>query len=89
MLAPLSATGDGDAALASFLAIGITLLGALAFGRRWWQAYVLLAAGVLLVLLLAPDPYVAFGLTFAFIAIAVLGARLFTPKGRAERAATR
>lgn len=70
--APLSATGDWDAALAAFLAVGITLVGALAFGRRWWEPYSLLAAGVLLILLLAPEPYVAFGLTFGFIVMAVL-----------------
>ena len=72
VLAPLSATGDGDAALAGFLAIGITLLGALALGRRWWAPYGLLAAGVLLVLLLAPDAYVAFGLSFAVVVVAAL-----------------
>jgi hypothetical protein len=72
VLGPLSATGDRDAALAGFLATGVTLLGALAWGRRWWPSYGLLAAGVLLVLLLAPDPYAAFGLTFDLLAVAVL-----------------
>jgi hypothetical protein len=72
VLAPLLATADGDAALAGFLAIGITLLGALALGRRWWAPYGLLAAGVLLLLLLAPDAYVAFGLTYNLIAVAVV-----------------
>ena len=79
-LAPLSATGDRAAFLAGFLAIGITVAGALAFGRRFWPAYALLAAVVLLVLLLAPDAYVAFGLAFDFglmaaLTLAVAGAR--------------
>src|SRR5208283_2610412 len=56
-------TGDWNAALAGFLAIGITVLGALAFGRRWWPPYLLLASAVALILLLAPDPYTAFGVT--------------------------
>ena len=63
-LATVSTTRDWDAALAAFLAVGITVAGALAFGRRWWPAYALLAAAVLLVLLLAPDAYAAFGVAF-------------------------
>jgi len=57
-------TGDYDAALAGGLAVGITTLGALAFGRRWWSPFLVLAATVLLVLLLAPDAYTAVGLLF-------------------------
>jgi hypothetical protein len=64
VLPSLAATGDVNGALAGFLAIGISLLGALRFGRRWLAPYALLAPGVLLVLLLAPDAYAAFGLAF-------------------------
>ena len=78
--APLWATGDWDAALAGFLATGITLIGALAFGRPWWPAFTLLAAGVLLTLLLAPDAYAAFGLTFDLIVVAGLAVRLLSPR---------
>jgi hypothetical protein len=63
----LATTHDLDAALAGFLAVGITLLGVLAFGRRWLAPFSLLAAGVLLALLLAPDPYVVFGLVFLLL----------------------
>jgi hypothetical protein len=74
--ATLSATGDAHAAIAGFLAVGITIAGALAFGRRWWPTYTLLAATVLLVLLLAPDAYTAFGLGFDLAAVAVGAAAL-------------
>jgi hypothetical protein len=57
-------TGDSTSALAGFLAVGITVAGALAFGRRWWPPYMLLASSVALVLLIAPDAYTAFGLIF-------------------------
>jgi len=76
---PLAATipavalaGDLNAALAAFLAVGITGAGALIFGRGWWPAYALIAAGVLLVLVLAPDAYAAFGLLFILIVAVVL-----------------
>jgi hypothetical protein len=69
----LISTRDPSAVLAGFLAVGITVAGALVFGRRWWPAYALIAAGVALVLLLAPDAYVAFGLLFDLIlAVAVV-----------------
>ena len=63
VLPVLRSTGDWDATLAGFLAIGITVLGALACSRRWWPPYLLLAAAVALMLLLAPDGYTAFGIT--------------------------
>jgi len=48
------------------------LLGALAFGRRWCPPYLLLAAAVALMLLLAPDAYTALGVTFGVVWLAVL-----------------
>ena len=66
----LALTGDADGALAGFLAVGATVAGALAFGRRWWPPYLLLASGVALVLLLAPDAYAAFGLLFLLLGTA-------------------
>jgi membrane protease YdiL (CAAX protease family) len=64
-------SGDLNSALAAFLAIGITVSGALAHGWRWWPAYLLLASGVALVLLLAPDSFVAFGLLFVLVEVGV------------------
>jgi hypothetical protein len=69
----LALTGDVNSALAGFLAVGITVAGALAFGRRWWPPYLLLASVVALVLLLAPDAYAAFGLLFLILVILVAG----------------
>jgi hypothetical protein len=77
LMPPLLASGDWDAALAGFLAICISLSGALAFGHRWWPAYLIIASAVLLVLLLAPDAYTAFGLVFDVVAIVGLAGALF------------
>ena len=70
-------TGDWNAALAAFLASGITVYGALMFGRRWWPPYVLLASAVALMLLLASDPYSAFGITLGVVGITLLLGSLF------------
>jgi hypothetical protein len=64
-------TGDFDAALAAFLAVGITVVGGLAFGIRRWPLYLLLASSVAFVLLLSPDAYTSFGLTFLAAGIAL------------------
>ncbi len=77
VLLVVRSTGDWDAALAGFLAMGITVLGALAFGRRWWPPYLLLAAAVALILLLAPDAYTALGVTFGIVWVALLAGCLY------------
>jgi hypothetical protein len=78
----LLTTGDIDAALAAFLALGITVLGALRFGRRWVPTYLVVAAVVLLVLLLAPDAYIAFGLLLLAVVVGfavTLGSQIERP----------
>lgn len=87
VIPPFLASGDWDAALAGFLAVGITLGGVLAFGRRWWPAFLLIFAAVLLILLLAPDAYAAFGLVFvpavALVLVdAALRLRISGPRAR-------
>jgi hypothetical protein len=62
-------TGDGAAAAAGFVALGLVLLG-VPLLRRWWALILPVPAVVLLVLLLVPDAYVAFGLTFVALATA-------------------
>lgn len=86
LLVPLAATipalalaRDVDAALAVFLAVGISILGFLFFGKRWCGPFSLLGAAVMLTLLLAPDAYVAFGWAFALIILAA-GARALTTR---------
>jgi hypothetical protein len=61
-------TGDLNSGLAAFMAVGITVAGAVVFGWRWWPRYLLLASSVALMLLLAPDSFAAFGLLFLLIA---------------------
>ena len=78
----LVSTGDWDAALAGFLAIGVAVSGALAIGRRWWPTYLLIASAVLLVLVLAADAWVAFGLLFDALAIGGLVGILLRPSLR-------
>jgi hypothetical protein len=82
-ISQLLVTRDPNAATAGFLAVGITIAGALVFGRRWWPAYALVAAGAALVLLLAPDAYAAFGLIFDLILAA---AAIATIRRRGEQA---
>jgi hypothetical protein len=77
-------TADLNSALAAFMAVGITVVGALAYGWRWWPAYLLLASGVALVLLLAPDSFAAFGLLFLLIEVGV-AARLVRGAGVSGR----
>ena len=72
MLPGLSLTGDVNSFLAGFLAIGITLAGFLALGWRWCAPYLLVASGVALVLLLAPDSYAAFGLIFLLLTMGMV-----------------
>jgi len=67
-LPPLWLAHDPWSALAGLLAVGITVGGALVYGRRWWPPYLLLAAAVAHVLLLAADAYAAFGLLFLVLA---------------------
>ena len=60
-------------------------------GHRWWPADALIAAGVLLVLVLAPDACAAFGLLFDLILVAG-SAVVFRRRGvptRLVRSATR
>jgi hypothetical protein len=74
MAFPLWFTGDLNSFLAGFLAIGITLVGFLAFGWRWLPSYLLIASGVALVLLLASDSYTVFGLLFLTLTATATGA---------------
>jgi hypothetical protein len=64
---------DMDAALAASLAVGITIIGALRYGRRWRAPFTNIAAAVMLTLLLAPDAYLVFGWAFLALILAAVG----------------
>lgn len=71
VLTSLWLTGDVNSGMAAFLAVGITVAGFLVWGWRWCAPYLLVAAAVALVLLLAPDSQSAFGLSFLALVVAV------------------
>lgn len=71
-LPALLKSNDIQAGLAAFLAVGITVLGFLIFGRSWWGSLLIIGSIVMLTLLLAPEAYVALGLTFALLLLATL-----------------
>jgi hypothetical protein len=91
-LPALLMSGDAQAALAAFLAAGITVLGFLAFGRSWGGPMLVIGSIVLLTLLLAPEAYVVIGFAFVLILIAALGVmvheRSNALNGTAHRMAT-
>jgi hypothetical protein len=65
-------TGDVNAALAGFLAVGVPVVGALIYGRRWWAPFSTIAALVLLLLVVPPEAYVVFGLIFDLVLLLAL-----------------
>ena len=83
---------DVQAALAAFIAVGITVLGFLIFGRSWWGPFLIIGSVVLLTLLLASEAYIAIGLTFVLLLFAALFItvveRSRTVHGAADRLAT-
>lgn len=91
-LPALFMAGDPQAALAALIAAGITILGFLHFGRRFWGAYLLSAALVLLGLLLAAEAYSALGLVFTLSSLVILtdllGNRTRQSQSDPRRAAT-
>jgi hypothetical protein len=64
---------DIQSGLAAFLAVGITILGFLSFGRGWWGPILVIGSIVMLTLLLAPEAFTAIGLAFALLLLVILG----------------
>jgi hypothetical protein len=64
---------DLQAALAAFLAAGVTVLGFLLYGRGWWGSFLVIASVVMLTLLLAPEAFTAIGLVFTLLLLVTLG----------------
>ncbi len=86
-LPTLLMSGDFQAALAAFLAAGITVLGFLIYGRSWWGPIFVIGSIVMLILLLAPEAYIAIGLAFALLLLAALVVTV-VGRSRAEDKAT-
>jgi len=72
VVAALLMGNDLQAALATFLAVGIILLGFLIFGRNWWGPILIIGSVVMQTLLLAPVAYTAIVLAFALFLLAAL-----------------
>jgi hypothetical protein len=72
-LPALLTSSDVQAALAAFLAIGISVLGFLIFGKSWWGSLLVIGPVVLLTLLLASESYTFIGIFFAVLLLAALG----------------
>lgn len=87
-LPALLTSSDVQAGLAAFLAVGITVLGFLIFGRSWWGSFLVIGSVVMLTLLLAPDAYIAIGLAFALLLLAALWT-MVAARSSAQDGATR
>jgi hypothetical protein len=79
---------DLQAALAAFLAVGISILGFSIFGRDWWGPILIIGSIVMLTLLLAPEAYIAIGVAFALLLLAAMGVRI-AARSSAQDGATR
>jgi hypothetical protein len=88
-LPALLTSADVQAALAAFIAVGITVLGFLIYGRRWWGSFLVIGSLVMLTLLLAPEAYTVIGLAFAVLLLAALGATVASRSRAADDAARR
>jgi len=88
-LPALLTSSDVQAGLAAFLAIGVTVLGFLIFGRSWWGSFLVIGSVVLLTLLLAPDAYIAIGFAFALLLLVAVGAMIAERSSALDGAARR
>ena len=84
-LPALLMSSDIQAGLAAFLAVGISILGFLTFGRDWWGPLLVIGSVVMLTLLLAPEAYIAIGLAFTLLLLAALGVMIVTRSSTLER----
>jgi len=88
-LPALLTSSDVQAALAAFIAVGITVLGFLIFGRSWWGPFLVIGSVVMLILLLAPEAYTAIGLAFTLLLLAALAATVAGRSRTSDRAERR
>jgi hypothetical protein len=62
-------TSDIWSTMTGFLWWGVIAAGFLVFGRRWWKGLALAIVAVILIFVLAPQPYLAFGIIFLIITL--------------------
>ncbi|HET9221416.1 MAG TPA: hypothetical protein VFO07_02875, partial [Roseiflexaceae bacterium] len=72
----LLSTGDLLAATAAFIALGLPIAGFVTYGWRWWPTFTVIAAYVLLVLLLAENAYLVFGLSYLAAVLLLVAAAI-------------
>ena len=71
-LAILVFTSDIWSALTGFLWWGVIAAGFIVYGKSWWKGLTLAIVAVILIFVLAPQPYFAFGIIFLIIALLYL-----------------
>lgn len=62
-------TSDIWSAVTGFLWWGVIAAGFLVFGKSWWKGLALAIVAVILIFVLAPQPYIAFGIAFLIITL--------------------
>ena len=60
-------TSDIWSAMTGFLWWGVIAAGFLVYGKSWWKGLALAIVAVILIFMLAPQPYLAFGIIFLII----------------------
>ena len=68
-IAILVFTSDIWSALTGFLWWGVIAAGFLVYGKSWWKGLALAIVAVILIFVLAPQPYLAFGIFFLCITL--------------------
>jgi hypothetical protein len=68
-IAILVFTSDVWSAMTGFLWWGVIAAGFLVFGKNWWKGLTLAIVAVILIFVLAPQPYLVFGIVFLILTL--------------------
>ena len=71
-IAILVFTSDAWSAMTGFLWWGVIAAGFLVYGKSWWKGLTLSTVAVILIFVLASQPYIAFGIIFLIITLLCL-----------------
>ncbi len=69
-------TADIWSAMAGFLWWGVVAAGFVLWGRRWWSWLLLATVAVIYIFVLFPQPFIAFGIIFLAITLALIALKL-------------